>query len=717
MAFTLHVASDVLQEKVNVEIPFTAKPGLDALRVSCEDVFTDEMRLLIARGGGGSTTTAMTDPRQAGLFTIGRMQICDDDAAQWVDLVSASQIHPFDQLYAFPLDLAHICQTRRELPPPRPAALPASAGGSVAPPMASSGSSPKFRGGAIVPDSAVAAAAAEARPHSQQRLDYGVAAAAASAIGVRQPQHQQQHYVPTAGAPTTISASTSVHPMEGRSATVSVAPINPNLGSAVSVSSVGASVGAGVVNHIVASASESDRLQRAYPFFDAKGEGHITATNFAATLQRFGILFSATVANEMFGSVLSANNSNGNNHHGYAPNTNGRNDLWSLADFQRWANTYPVVFGSLFHRIVVAQQEEQLLATLRQREESAAAAAGRAESLRRQLAEAEAQAAADRSAAQQITEEVRYLRHRRAEEEAEEQPVLDKEVSVEHQRRLLLREEKAFEAMASRKGLLAGGGGGGPQSRRESLSVSAVGIAGGAAGAGSRNGSQQNDHYRQQNYHQQQPYPHAQQGPAGMNTSQPFASASGAGGNSSIGTSHAAQHFGGGGGGSAFRDGSYGRPPRGGDDATPASSQQQPLYHQLAAGSRLASQHQTPIAARPHANPNANANSHAHLFPSSYANDGGISGGGAAAPQHHFQQQQQQQQHATREGFMGYDGHPHQQQHSSGVEDYGDDGAAPLLGKEYSPPSASSARHAMQQSRANATAISNARAAIAAGRK
>lgn len=711
MAFTLHVASDVLQEKVNVEIPFTAKPGLDALRVSCEDVFTDEMRLLIARGGG-STTAAMTDPRQAGLFTIGRMQIYDDDAAQWVDLVSASQIHPFDQLYAFPLDLAHICQTRRELPPPRPAALPASAGGSVAP-MASSGSSPKFRGGAIVPDSAVAAAAAEAGPHSQQRLDYGAAAAAASVIGVRQSQQQQQHYVPTTTvAPTTISASTSVHPMEGRSATVSVAPINPNLGLAVNVSSVGASVGAGVVNHIVASASESDRLQRAYPFFDAKGEGHITATNFAATLQRFGILFSATVANEMFGSVLSANNSNGNNHHGYASSTNGRNDLWSLADFQRWANTYPVVFGSLFHRIVVAQQEEQLLATLRQREESAAAAAGRAESLRRQLAEAEAQAAADRSAAQQITEEVRYLRHRRAEEEAEEQPVLDKEVSVEHQRRLLLREEKAFEAMASRKGLLAGGGGGGSQSRRESLSVSAVGIAGGAAAAGSRNGSQQNDHYRQQNYHQQQPYPHAQQGPAGMNTSQPFASASGVNGNSSIGTSHAAQHYGGG-GGSAFRDGSYGRPPRGGDDATPASSQHQPLYHQLAAGSRLASQHQTPIAARSQANGNlnANANPHAHLFPSSYANDGGI-------------QQQQQQQHAPREGFMGYDGHPHQQQHSSygagggaAAEDYGDDGAAPLLGKEYSPPSASSARHAMQQSRANATAISNARAAIAAGRK
>jgi hypothetical protein len=127
MAFTLLVCSDISGHKLNLELPFKDKPQLPNLHASIESVFEFETQQRrrnnsppsrnngpipsspAEQGGGGGRT-----------FALGRVQIYSDEIRQWVDLVSSSQIHPYDQLYAYQRhsDDTDGAGSGRELPPP-----------------------------------------------------------------------------------------------------------------------------------------------------------------------------------------------------------------------------------------------------------------------------------------------------------------------------------------------------------------------------------------------------------------------------------------------------------------------------------------------------------------------------------------------------------------------------------------------------------------------
>eukprot|EP01062_Namystynia_karyoxenos_P014592 TRINITY_DN1525_c0_g2_i2.p1 TRINITY_DN1525_c0_g2~~TRINITY_DN1525_c0_g2_i2.p1 ORF type:complete len:409 (+),score=139.85 TRINITY_DN1525_c0_g2_i2:106-1227(+) len=130
--FTLLVCGDIYGQKQNLELTFPALPTIGELTRRAEEVFTAEMRL---------TPVPPHGPGPQSEFRVSRVQIYDDVLLKWVDLISSTQLHEYDQLYIFQPQTPWHSDSQQDLPAPRPptagAAAPgvtsASYGGSPAP--------------------------------------------------------------------------------------------------------------------------------------------------------------------------------------------------------------------------------------------------------------------------------------------------------------------------------------------------------------------------------------------------------------------------------------------------------------------------------------------------------------------------------------------------------------------------------------------------------
>lgn len=406
MSYSLHIASDVAQEKVNLEVPFGHQPGIDELRQVCESLLTQE---LVAREGSN-----------AGKFGVGRMQIYDDDATQWVDLVSTAQIHPFDQLYVFPLDLENICQQRRELPPPRQVQLPR---------VGRSGS-------------------AYAIPEPPHR----------SASATHQPALRSTSQFSSSG----VDAQFASQPRDTVTPTITSASVYPsNNGQTISSQSQhqqqsrgpnanGGSVNTSVVPPPSAQMNREDKIRFVFDRVDSSRRGFVTSRDFGDTLSHFGILFSATVINEMFGSVLDSVDGASQ----FQRSSNGGAPHWNLVDFTQWTRLFPVTFSVLYQRLFSRERKVELSATKATREDALAALRQRRDAIARQLQEVEQEIDGELRAVQQIDAEMVEVQSRRSQDDEEEQVIMDKEISIQHQRALLRREERDYEQLAERRGLI-----------------------------------------------------------------------------------------------------------------------------------------------------------------------------------------------------------------------------------------------------------------------
>ena len=114
--FTVLACADLQGGKVNLELTFQALPNIGELSRRVEEVFSTEVR-----SAGGA---------DAGYdFRVNRLQIYDDVLLKWVDLVSSTQLHEYDQIYVFQPQTHWHVDTQQDLPPPRP---PQQAGPAVA---------------------------------------------------------------------------------------------------------------------------------------------------------------------------------------------------------------------------------------------------------------------------------------------------------------------------------------------------------------------------------------------------------------------------------------------------------------------------------------------------------------------------------------------------------------------------------------------------------
>eukprot|EP00756_Hemistasia_phaeocysticola_P047369 Hpha_TRINITY_DN2145_c0_g1::TRINITY_DN2145_c0_g1_i1::g.42196::m.42196 len=110
MVFTLLVAADIHGNKINYEIDFTEVPQIASLRARAESIFGPEAA---QRRPPGAPATP---------FQAYRMQTFDDSVELWVDLVSASQLQDYSQVYVFQRESAWHREVQSKIPPPvRPA--------------------------------------------------------------------------------------------------------------------------------------------------------------------------------------------------------------------------------------------------------------------------------------------------------------------------------------------------------------------------------------------------------------------------------------------------------------------------------------------------------------------------------------------------------------------------------------------------------------------
>lgn len=106
--YFLLVCADLYGEKMNLEITFPTMPTIGELNRKVTEVFNAEAAIKRPQGYPAID------------FTVARLQIYDDIVLKWTDLVACTQLHEYDQLYAFqPQSPWHI-DVQKDLPPPRP---------------------------------------------------------------------------------------------------------------------------------------------------------------------------------------------------------------------------------------------------------------------------------------------------------------------------------------------------------------------------------------------------------------------------------------------------------------------------------------------------------------------------------------------------------------------------------------------------------------------
>lgn len=115
--YFLLVCADLYGEKINLEITFPVMPTIGELQRKVIESFNSEANVKRPQG------------YPAVEFSIARLQIYDDVMLKWTDLVACTQLHEYDQLYAFqPQSPWHI-DVQKDLPPPRPPTSTARSGG------------------------------------------------------------------------------------------------------------------------------------------------------------------------------------------------------------------------------------------------------------------------------------------------------------------------------------------------------------------------------------------------------------------------------------------------------------------------------------------------------------------------------------------------------------------------------------------------------------
>lgn len=129
--FTVLVCADLFGFKVNLELTFAALPTIAELTRRSEEIFNAEMGAVRPAGA----------PVPAEGFRVSRVQIYDDVLLKWVDLISSTQLHEYDQLYVFQPQSPWQVDTQQDLPAPRPPSDPQyqqpAAGGGAPPQQAS----------------------------------------------------------------------------------------------------------------------------------------------------------------------------------------------------------------------------------------------------------------------------------------------------------------------------------------------------------------------------------------------------------------------------------------------------------------------------------------------------------------------------------------------------------------------------------------------------
>eukprot|EP00659_Diplonema_papillatum_P001328 gene1328-2049_t len=86
----INVATDILKEKVNVQLNFERRPFVDDVKRHCRSMYEAEAALRCAQRGIPPVP-----------FELETLRIYDECAKEWVELTAERQLHNYAQLFAF----------------------------------------------------------------------------------------------------------------------------------------------------------------------------------------------------------------------------------------------------------------------------------------------------------------------------------------------------------------------------------------------------------------------------------------------------------------------------------------------------------------------------------------------------------------------------------------------------------------------------------------
>eukprot|EP00759_Apiculatamorpha_spiralis_P014151 PhF_6_TR20846/c0_g1_i1/m.30029 len=405
--YTLLVCSDLWGQKENLEVVFPSIPSMAELITHIESVFSYESIRL----------RPPNIPDSECHFRVTRLQIYDDAVMRWVELTTPSQLHDFDQLYAFQRTSPWHIDVQKDLPPPRAPALQRSFGSSIqsgATPMTMTATPNTPAPPLNQPPQFTPASVGQANSSYQSQINRSpnnnVVPPISSPLGGPSSS--------TAARPQQLTAMPGGYPSAGSLQNIQAPPRPIATNNSINLSAA--------VPHV----QDTGKLKAVFENMDKTKNSYISLANFTEGLTSLGIRFTNETCKDMFSCY-----------------SKGKAYL-SYSDFCEWGEQYPNVVEACNHRIGDRQKEQQLREQLRLCQQQGALQRQRFEDLSRELEAVKQETMILERRAKENEDKLKDMTQHRATIEQQEQVLLDKELRLAFQREELRRYEMDFRETA-----------------------------------------------------------------------------------------------------------------------------------------------------------------------------------------------------------------------------------------------------------------------------
>lgn len=393
MAFILLACAEVRGEKLNIELPFEARPTIADLMEVIERVFRFE--------ASNATQSSPSQSRDASepIFTIACVQVYADDARHWADLTSPHQLHMYDQLFVVRKYMQPSEGARKEIPRPRVTQYFAGRAASVSMPPV-----PRVAVSSSLPQSA----------RGMSSTTFGTP---------RDPPFDSSRRV----AANSEDVPGSARLGGGGGGSLYVAPVG----------AVSAAVSQALLE---GNATPQEILRVVFEAADKRRHGVITSYDLGTLFRQLSIHVQPEALDEMFSAFAQSGQNRG-----------AQDTVMSLKDFSVWAESYESTLHSMFERIISIEKEHRLNDAQRDSATKIAELGRQKQEMEDALRRLDQDLHREHDRKRSLEDELDELLRDRQVDSTEDQVVIDKEIRVLHHRFLLRQEENDFAQVASSK--------------------------------------------------------------------------------------------------------------------------------------------------------------------------------------------------------------------------------------------------------------------------
>ena len=394
--FTLLVCGDVYGSKINLEIAFPNVPTISQLTHTIEEVFDAEAAVL--KPAGYPTLEVK----------VSRIQIYDDTYLKWMDLVSSTQLHEYDQLYVFQPQSPWHVDLQKDLPAPRvPTGTPASTSVAAA---------------RVVPTPQQFAQPVAMSPVAGQvpSLHQPLFASTSPIVQQPQPIHTQQTIIPQQPPP---QQTVSIFPPAVVAGTPQQLLHQP--------AGLPQPVGPALVNRERANLPIEQKIQVVFKELDTAGKGFLDYGDFERGFRNRGIDFSSTTIQELF-----------------SKGDTNRDTRIDWGEWVSWTGLYPNTLEIIYYRGMDTADDATLQHQRKSTEDAIERNKAREGDLLRQLEECQREYT---SLVQQMNgyeSQTREASTRRTLLEQQERDLLEQEIKLERQKDQLRASQYRFQEVA-----------------------------------------------------------------------------------------------------------------------------------------------------------------------------------------------------------------------------------------------------------------------------